>query len=64
MTDDIAWGTDGVISMPHALDTTDTEIIDMGGFCFTPGGLRINISAAEREDVILSGYRPQRTNHA
>jgi hypothetical protein len=53
------WGTDGVISMPQPLDTTDTALVDMEGFCFTPDGLRINISHAEREDIIAHGYGPQ-----
>lgn len=52
------WGTDGVVSMPQSLDTTDTEMVDMAGFCFTPDGLRINISRAEREDIISSAFRP------
>lgn len=56
---DIAWGTDGVISMPTPVDTTDTAMADMEGFCFTPDGLRINISAAEREDILSHGYGPQ-----
>lgn len=60
MTTDISWGTDGVISLPQAMESTNTEMADMGGFCFTPNGIRINISVAEREDVILAGYRPQR----
>jgi hypothetical protein len=59
MTDNIAWGSDGVISMPQALDTTDTAMADMEGFCFTPDGLRVNISHADREDILSRGYGPQ-----
>lgn len=54
------WGTDGVVSMPQPLETTDTEIIDMEGFAFTPDGIRVNISHAEREDLIRSAFRPTR----
>lgn len=54
----ISWGTDGVISMPEPLDTTDVEMADMEGFCFTPDGIRINVSRAEREDTISHGYGP------
>lgn len=56
----IPWGTDGVVSMPKALESTDAEMVDMEGFCFTPDGIRINISHAEREDTIASAYRPAR----
>ena len=54
----VPWGTDGVVSMPKALDTTDLEMADMQGFCFTPDGLRINVSRAEREDLIASAFSP------
>lgn len=57
------WGTDGVISMPQPLDTTDTAMVDMEGFCFTPDGLRVNVSRAEREDVIASAFKPERSGH-
>lgn len=56
---DLSWGTDGVVSMPQSLDTTDTEMADFEGFCFTPDGIRVNISNAEREDVLVQGYGPQ-----
>jgi hypothetical protein len=32
---------------------------DMEGFCFTPDGLRVNISHADREDILSRGYGPQ-----
>lgn len=53
------WGSDAPISMPAALDSTDTAIAHMEGFCFTPDGIRIDISAAEREGVLMQGYGPQ-----
>lgn len=52
------WGTDGVLSMPEAMESSDTAMVDMEGFCFTPLGLRVNITAAEREEIIASGYGP------
>lgn len=55
----IAWGTDGVISMPEPLESTEVEVVDMEGFCFTPDGLKINVSKAEREDILAHGYGPQ-----
>jgi hypothetical protein len=53
------WGTDGVVSMPQPVTTTDTESVDMEGFVFTPDGLKINISRSEREDIIASAFRPE-----
>lgn len=57
-TRDIPWGTDGVASMPQSLGSTDVEMADFGGFCFTPDGMRVNVSRAEREDLIMSAFRP------
>lgn len=59
MTKHVAWGSDGVISMPQALDTTDTAMADMEGFCFTPDGIRVNVSHADREELLAQGYGPQ-----
>lgn len=53
------WGADDAVSMPQPLRTTDTSMADMEGFCFTPDGIRINLSAAEREGVIAQGYGPE-----
>lgn len=59
MTRNIRWGSSAPISMPQALPTTDTAMADMEGFCFTPDGLRINISISEREDIIAQGFGPE-----
>ena len=56
------WGTDGVVSLPEALPTTDTAIADMEGFCFTPDGIRVNISRTEREELLASAFRPERSD--
>jgi len=53
------WGSDSPVSMPQALDTTETAIAHMEGFCFTPDGIRLDISSAEREGVLMQGYGPQ-----
>lgn len=58
MVDRITWGTDGEISLPKALSTTNVEMVDMEGFCFTPDGLRLNLSLSEREDLLRQGYGP------
>lgn len=60
MSAEVPWGTDGVVSMPQPLPSTDIEMVDMEGFAFTPDGIRINVSRAEREDLLNSAFRPQR----
>ncbi len=59
MAANTSWGTDGVISMPQSLETTDTAMVDMEGFCFTPDGIRVNMSVADREDLLMNAYRPE-----
>lgn len=54
---DATWGTDVPISMPMPVET-DVELVDMEGFCFTPQGIRVNLTAADREDLLGSGYGP------
>lgn len=56
--DQSTWGTDGVVSLPKPMETTDTEMVDMEGFCFTPLGLRVNLSRVDHEDLLGSGYTP------
>lgn len=53
------WGTDGVVSLPAARDP-NTEMVDMEGFCFTPQGLRVNMTEIDREEFVFSGYSPVR----
>lgn len=52
------WGTDGQVSLPQPMHTTDTEMVDFDGFCFTPEGLRVNISRADHEGLLHEGYGP------
>lgn len=59
MATNTPWGTDGVVSLPQALETTDTALVDFEGFCFTPDGIRVNLTRAEREDLLLSAFRPE-----
>lgn len=56
--DQSTWGTDGVVSLPQPLETTDTAMVDMEGFCFTPLGLRVNISKVDHEALLGTGYNP------
>lgn len=57
---DPAWGTNGPMSLPKALDSTDVSMVDFEGFCFTPDGLRLNLSKAEREDLLANTFKPDR----
>ncbi len=52
------WGSDGQVSLPQALESTEMNMVDMEGFCFTPYGIRVNISEADREELLRSGYGP------
>ena len=52
------WGTDGVVSLPQSLPSTDVAMVDFEGFCFTPDGLRINLTSADRESLLLNAFRP------
>lgn len=54
------WGADGVVSLPKPLERTDTEKVDFGGFCFTPSGLRVDMSEADQEEFLRQGFGPRR----
>lgn len=56
---DTPWGTDGEASMPQVLEEADAIRIPMGGFCFTPLGLRIDMTATEREELLSNAYGPR-----
>lgn len=59
---ELVWGTDGVPSMPKALDVPGATMIDMEGFVFTPFGLRVNMTDVDREELLRSGYGPGRSS--
>lgn len=52
------WGTDGVLSIPQPLESTEVEMIDFDGFCFTPFGIRVNMTRADQEQFLRQGYGP------
>lgn len=52
------WGADAPVSLPQPLETADTEMADFDGFCFTPLGMRVNLTAVDREALIGDGYGP------
>lgn len=53
------WGSDGPVSLPQPLPTTDTDMAEMDGFCFTPDGLRPRLSLADREELLANAFRPE-----
>lgn len=57
------WGSDGQISLPQPMENSDVEMADFEGFCFTPDGIRINLTSVDRETILADGYAPQGVNH-
>ena len=55
---DPIWGTDGAVSMPKPYDP-DTAKVSMGGFVFTPQGIRVDVTDAEHQEVLASAYSPE-----
>lgn len=53
------WATDSLVSLPETMAEPDALKVDMEGFCFTFGGIRVNFSEADRDDLIASAFRPQ-----
>jgi hypothetical protein len=64
VTDPGAWGSDGKISMPVPIENPDVAMADFEGFCFTPDGIRVNLTSADRDELIRSGFGPSGVNHA
>lgn len=59
---ELLWGTDGIVSLPKALETPHANMIDMSGFVMTPTGLRLNITDVDREELLRSGYGPRKSD--
>lgn len=57
-SEETVWGTDGVPSFPVAKKDNSARQIDMQGFCFTPDGIRIDITEIEREEFLSQGWGP------
>lgn len=58
------WGADAPISLPKPLESTEVEMVDFEGFCFTPDGIRVNLTEVDREVMLGSGFGPQGVDHA
>lgn len=50
------WAGDETPSLPKAL--TRVMMVDMGGFCFTDGGIAHNVSHADRERLQVPPFAP------
>jgi len=59
MVEKFLWGTDGIVSLPKPLDSTNIEMVDMEGFCFTPYGIAVNMTVTDHEELLSSGYGPE-----
>lgn len=57
MGNDYAWGSDVPVSMPEPIEPSDI-LLDFGTHVFTPDGMKLNMSAAVRAEVMASAYRP------
>lgn len=58
MTQNVSWGSDEPISLPKPLEDPDVLMVDMQGFCFTPDGIRVNLTEVDREAIVTQGYGP------
>ena len=62
--DEVAWGSDGLISMPHVKESLESVEVDVGGgFVFTPMGLRFDMNEADRSALLAQSYRPREVPH-
>lgn len=59
MTSPTPWGADTPISMPHPLDRDTTVLRDMGGFCFTTGGLAHNFTSSDLDVYLTPTFLPR-----
>lgn len=61
--DQIPWGTDASLSLPHPMEDLNAVAVDVGGgFVFTPMGLRFAMNDADRDALLAQAYRPQGEN--
>lgn len=52
------WGSDAIPSLPQAIPSDGAEKVSMGGFAFTPYGLRPDLSVSDREELLAERYQP------
>lgn len=53
-----AWGTDGPISMPIPPANDIGDMVDFGGFAFSPVGLVHALTEVDREEIYSQAYAP------
>lgn len=52
------WGSDVVPSLPVTLEEADGERVSLGGFCFTPLGIRVDMTETERDELLAQAFKP------
>lgn len=54
---DTSWGSDARVSMPEPVDGEDV-LVDFGSHVFTPGGMRLKMTGAVRDEIISNSFSP------
>lgn len=52
-----SWLTDTLPSLPAP--PSKTPAVDLGGFCFTAGGIAHPITQSTSDDILLSAFLPE-----
>ena len=51
------WASDTPISRPEPIEME--PLVDFGGFAFTMGGIALNVTSAEIEDIFTPPFMPE-----
>jgi hypothetical protein len=57
--DEVEWGTDAPISLPHPKEADAEEVDVGGGFVFTTRGLRYDLTEPDRQELYVAPYGPR-----
>jgi hypothetical protein len=58
MTNPTPWGSDVPISMPHPLERDISVLKQMGGFCFTTGGIAHSFNTSDLDVYLTPTFAP------
>jgi hypothetical protein len=59
MTTPAPWGADVPISMPQPLDRDTVVLRQLGGFCFTTGGIAHNFTTSDLDSYLTPVFQPR-----
>lgn len=59
MTSAESWGADVPISMPQPLSQEAVVLKQMGGFCFTNGGIAHNFTSSDLDSYLTPMFQPR-----